>query len=608
MAKFAELRLFGRALRNTNSSNTVNVVLIRACVKRGYTMHPDCDDARVMSYMKTLPHNLNTTFYKSFKNVIDRNPFERFYEQCMHYASTYGTGYTGKPYVPNDNPAEINFTECKIIEPITLAELTGKIQDMLHSGIALKNDTLNDIFELIAEFEIELDLSDIKNREFLIRYRISRGIPFDTAEETLQAINYIITDNACIVKDRITIAQYSSFFIEHPGIKDSDPEWVKECFNSHSLEDWAGIFNRYKPLFLALRNSELRPMINKISKLSKKHHLPMRIPMSTVFLTPQHINSDSGFAEAKHWLLRNVKDMSIFELVKYYNAVTKRLQGEFIDTINIRNGKSWVKKTSWILDSRVTRNLESIAYLLRKQIRKKVEYSLNWKNIIVPSDLKIALPTSEKNFIGALPIGSYVDVKPEDNLIVGIYWKGEDGARDLDLSFTDIDGNTVSWCNAYTDDGSNIVYSGDMTSADPEAAEYLLFRKKTPNGVFMCNAFNAEPESKYTFIVARLPEGTKFEDNHMVNPDDIIFQTPMVMTGRQMSMAIYVNGRFIFTDRATGNGRVARAGLTTRDLIQSQIDMSGMVLTLDDYMTNVSPDGEDVKLTDDKSALISLLS
>ena len=192
--------------------------------------------------------------------------------------------------------------------------------------------------------------------------------------------------------------------------------------------------------------------------------------------------------------------------------------------------------------------------------------------------------------------------------IVGIYWKGEDGARDLDLSFTDIDGNTVSWCNSYTDEGNNIVYSGDMTSANPEAAEYLLFRNDMPNGVFTCNSFCAEPGSKYTFIVARLPEGAEFDYNHMVNPDDIIFQTPMVMTGNEMSMAIYVDGRFIFTDRATGNGRVAKAGITTRDLIQSQIDMSGMVLTLNEYMKNVSPDGEDVKLTDDKSALISLLS
>jgi hypothetical protein len=129
-----------------------------------------------------------------------------------------------------------------------------------------------------------------------------------------------------------------------------------------------------------------------------------------------------------------------------------------------------------------------------------------------------------------------------------------------------------------------------------------------PNGVFMCNSYCANPKSKYTFIVARLPEGEEFGYNHMVNPDDIIFQTPMEMTGGQMSMAIYVDGRFIFTDRAIGNNRVAKAGVTTRDLIQSQIDMSGMTLTLNDYMDKTSPDGEDVKLTDDKSALISLLA
>ena len=608
MAKFAELRLFGRALRNTNDSNTVNSVLVRNCAKRGYVMHPDCDAIRVMTYMNSLPNNLNTTFYKSFSDVINRSEEALWLDQCMHYASTYGTGHTGTVYVTNDNPALIDFTECKVIEPITLAELTGKIQDMLHSGVALKNDTLNDIFELIAEFQIELDLSDIKNREFLIRYHISVGIPFNTAEETLQAINFIVTDSACIVKDRATVSAYRMFAKDSALTYSNDFKYVEESFKSHSLFEWASIFNRYKPLFLALRNSGLRPVINKVSKLSKKHHLPMRMPMSTEFLTPKYINSPSEFAEAKHWLMRNVKDMSIFELVKYHNAIQKRKQGDFIDTINIRNGKSWVKKTSWNLDTMSRMNLDSLRYVITRQIRKKVEYSLNWKNIIVPSDLKIALPTSEKNFIGTLPIGSYIDVKPEDNLIVGIYWKGEDGARDLDLSFTDIDGDTVSWCNSYTDEGNNIVYSGDMTSANPEAAEYLLFRNDMPNGVFMCNSYCAEPESKYTFIVARLPEGAEFDYNHMVNPDDIIFQTPMVMTGNQMSMAIYVDGRFIFTDRATGNGRVAQAGVTTRDLIQSQVDMSKMVLTLNDYMTNVSPDGEDVKLTDDKSALISLLS
>ena len=172
-----------------------------------------------------------------------------------------------------------------------------------------------------------------------------------------------------------------------------------------------------------------------------------------------------------------------------------------------------------------------------------------------------------------------------------------------------MDGNTVSWCNSYTDEGNNIVYSGDMTSANPEAAEYLLFRDNMPNGVFMCNAFGALPESKYTFIVARLPEGADFGYSYMVNPDDIIFQVPLVMTSRQMSMAVYVDGRFVFTDRAIGYGRVNRGDVTTRDLIKSQVDMADMSLTLNDYMANTHYDGETVDLTTgDKSALISLLS
>lgn len=605
MANFAELRLFGRALRNTDDSNTVNSVLIRTCAKKGYVMHPDCNQLRVYDYMKSLPNNLNTTFYKSFHDVMRRTDWDLFCDQLKHYASTYGTGHTGKAYVPNDNPVEIDFTECKIIEPITLAELTGKIQDMLHSGIALKNDTLNDIFELIDEFKIELDLSDVKNREFLIRYHISKGLRFDTPQETLQAINWIITDQVGIVKDSSTLTAYHNFD-KTDGI---DFEYVKECFNSHSLFEWAGIFNRYKPLFLALRNSELRPMINRISKLSKKHHVPTVMPMSTEFLTPKYLNSSIEFPQVSRWLYKNVKNMSVFDIVKYHNAIQKRLKGQFIDTINIRNGKSWIKKSSWPIHADSDDRLRTIRHILRRELSRKMESKLDHKNIIIPEKLFVALPTSQKNFIGTLPIGSYVDVKPQDNLIVGIYWKGEDGAHDLDLSFTDMDGNTVSWCNSYTDEGDNIVYSGDMTSANPEAAEYLLFRNNMPNGVFMCNAFGAQPESKYTFIVARLPEGAEFDLNHMVNPDDIIFQTPLVMTSRQMSMAIYVDGRFIFTDRATGDGRVNRGNVTTRDLIKSQVDMADMSLVLNDFIGDTYRYGEKVDLsTDDKSALISLLS
>ena len=96
---------------------------------------------------------------------------------------------------------------------------------------------------------------------------------------------------------------------------------------------------------------------------------------------------------------------------------------------------------------------------MRRSISHKIREKLQGKTLNLPSGLGITLPTSEKNFIGTLPIGSYIDVQPEDNLIVGIYWKGEDGARDLDLSFTDIDGNTVDSLETIT---SKYVVVSDM--------------------------------------------------------------------------------------------------------------------------------------------------
>ena len=93
MANFAELRLFGRALRNTNDSNTVDSVLIRNCASKGYVMHPECDPERVKSFMQSLPNNINTTFYASFNDVLSKNPYDLWMDQCMHYASTYGTGH-----------------------------------------------------------------------------------------------------------------------------------------------------------------------------------------------------------------------------------------------------------------------------------------------------------------------------------------------------------------------------------------------------------------------------------------------------------------------------------------------------------------------------------
>ena len=76
---------------------------------------------------------------------------------------------------------------------------------------------------------------------------------------------------------------------------------------------------------------------------------------------------------------------------------------------------------------------------------RKSKYSLNGKSFYLPSDVKYALPTSEKMFVGNIPTGTKF---LGDNLAVGIYWENEWGATDLDLSAINIDGK-VGWNSSY---------------------------------------------------------------------------------------------------------------------------------------------------------------
>ena len=118
-----EIILFGRALDTQNASfNDVN----RLAVAKGYVVHPDCCNTRVLKYLETLPNNYNSTFYKEWNDVLRRDRLELAYDQARHYASTYGTAHTGIPYIPNEDPAVIDFKDVKVIMPITRKEIQEK--------------------------------------------------------------------------------------------------------------------------------------------------------------------------------------------------------------------------------------------------------------------------------------------------------------------------------------------------------------------------------------------------------------------------------------------------------------------------------------------------
>ena len=222
----------------------------------------------------------------------------------------------------------------------------------------------------------------------------------------------------------------------------------------------------------------------------------------------------------------------------------------------------------------------------------------------LPKNINLVAPTSEKSFVGHIPSGSFIDMNGD--AIVGIHWKGADGAQDLDLSMLDIDGRKIGWNSIYNTDG--LIYSGDMTSANPEATELMYCHLGMPNGIVCVNKYHGDDVCKYNFFLAT--ENITPTMNHMVDPNSIDFMTELSIEG-QSTVGMFINNRFIFMNVETGKGRVSASKKWDIDFLKHSQKTAGCnerVSTLLAYADfEFTDDNADIDLSAcDKSTLIDL--
>ena len=146
------IKLFNKAFKSDEVSfSEIN----KLAVKVGYIVHPHCCSNEVLQFLKSLPINLNATFYKSWSDIINKNRFELYIDQIKHYASTYGTDFKGEVWTSNEGSEQPNYSDFKVITPITIEEVNNRCCDMLYSGIALNENTLKMVLELITDIDVE---------------------------------------------------------------------------------------------------------------------------------------------------------------------------------------------------------------------------------------------------------------------------------------------------------------------------------------------------------------------------------------------------------------------------------------------------------------------
>ncbi|MEE8568075.1 MAG: hypothetical protein V3S81_05650, partial [Anaerolineales bacterium] len=150
----------------------------------GYVIEPGAvwDKERIVDYYKQEAldgSDLNKTFHKSWEKVINSTRLELAVEQILHYLSTYGSDFQAEIYIP-DEVLEVPDTKIvfKVIRSYTKAEMRDKCLALLKSGVALAEETVDDLLSILTD---ELDYQftgeeGIKNKEAIVKIADLYGV------------------------------------------------------------------------------------------------------------------------------------------------------------------------------------------------------------------------------------------------------------------------------------------------------------------------------------------------------------------------------------------------------------------------------------------------
>ena len=568
------IEMFGCTTVSAKSKMVNAVALNKDAMRVGYFVQPEACTQDVQDFIDSLDVNYNSTFYKTWDDVTSRTRFELFIDQIFHYMTTYGTDFAlGNGFVPNDMegvPADFPYNTYKVISVVTPKEMYEKCIEMATSGIALKQQTVQVLGQYIVDYaidnQVDVDIDAIKNRELRTYLYDAFGLCPNDKFELLRYIVYKATGKTTIIKNDqfLRLVKLGCYKFDFRKLTD------------RQIDALASIFYRYKDVLLMFKNENNYHVINVIRRRAVKLHKPMKVGYWESILNTQHTFDDVYEKSAE---LTNFKIITLMQMILERTQLTDTDKVMYI----IRNGKMFVKDAADVkVDSdNLTRIYNALGLRLIDNMSRKA------CKIKLPANLHIAVPTSEKNFIGNIPFGSYFDMT--ENNIIGIYWRNEWGTRDFDLSMNDVNGRRIGWNSAYYTNDASIVYSGDMTNAAPEATELLYAEKNCPSGTIYVNRYNGNAGSKYRFFYANEVPNKHDLYGYMVDPRNIKVDVMMESDEcSQQQVGFIADDKFFFMNLGNGNSRVAVRGgkFTQQDMFNIFARKAKTMLYLDNVLLN----------------------
>lgn len=530
----------------------------------------------------------NQTFHKDFE-IVKNAPIEDLIaQQMIHYITTYGFESLGMydndlVYIPREKleipELDLENIEFITIKPLTSDELTEKLMTLVTSGIALSERTVEDV-KVLSDFIDKNRFDEVSNREIKTYLYDKYNIMPKNPDDFLRYMLFKLTGNTLKIQSVDMIYQ----------IRRSDKNNALKMLESYLTDDnsykkLSSIFLRNKQLFLALKvkkedveyygaKVKINKIINKLRKLSVCNHKPL--PINVL----DHL-TDKSLYVTDGTILRLLDDVTIFREIRILNGILYRLYGNDNILYRIRNGKSYVTKQSTKTSDHIDK-LEKLSKLVRNHLVQRLSTKVKDKTIYIPKNVVYTAPTSEKQFFGDIPEGSYIEVPRNDNIVYGVHWKnikdgkptcvrrfyGEEilpqGEERVDLDLKQMNKSDVfGWDASYRSSKSDILFSGDITNAQlPDGATELFYvGQNVGNVAFLVtlNMFtNNSQDVPFEFVIANATHRPENVSRYALDPNNILYKMDAIIKNmeRQKTLGlITINDtiRFYFNEFSLGN-------------------------------------------------------
>lgn len=404
----------------------------------------------------------SNTFHKSWDKV-ENTPIEQLvFEQLVHYFSTYGLEYLGLPAMPvipcediiSDKEALPNIKAFTVIRVVSTEEALKIIEEYLRNVKSPHKNEIDALMSLMHKTSLAVD--DLISFELKVIRCDQLGIVPVDGQDFLRYAVYKMTGSTLLIKNTSMISSIQKYCAHSPDV-------AYRMLSLCNEVELAKIFFRFKPIILAFKKSDkCRPIVNRIRRLANKYHRSLS-DKNVANLTK--LISEDRCRDAID-VIDNADNRTLIKLINFTSS--EMLNDSNIKIFNIRNGSSYVTERE--TEYQTVDVLNSLCF---SKLMHNCKNKLEGKTYLIPKYIEYTVPVSEKQMIGQLPYGTVVHGSDSDTITPAIWWTDQDDDRtDIDIHLNSKN-RSFGWNSNYRYAGENakVLYSGDMTYADPYASE-----------------------------------------------------------------------------------------------------------------------------------------